>query len=474
MEHDELFNEFLNLLSKKISSMQYSIWFQNSTLVSLENNVLTFKVKNDYIKSYILKQYDQLIEETLNKLNLINYTYEIITEDEIVNNKPVTNNIITNTEIVEPVKQEIKQTSFEIIEESKDPPVERVPIVSNLEPEYTFENFAVGESNQLAFSFAQQVAENPGKLYNPFFIYGKSGLGKTHLMHAIGNKIKENSDLSVLYITSDQFRKDFRNVYSDKKNNIELMKEFNDKYRNVDVLIIDDIQMLETAEKTQDEFFNTFESLRMLKKQVIISSDRSVNDLQLFEERLKTRFQWGLTVEINPTDIDLKIKILKNKINSLKSPLTISDEVLQYIAKTSENNGRVLIGALNRLYAYTTMYPTEEIDLTFAKNALENMLSSGAGTTNSVAKWQKAVADYYNLTVEVLKSKKRTKDIAFARQLAMYMCKMYTEETVERIGLEFKRDHSTVIYAVKEITELIKTDQELNKTINEIKDKLKS
>ena len=471
MRHDDIFDKFLNLISDKISSIQYTIWFQESAPVSIENNVFKFKVKNEYIKSYILKQYTQLIEDTLEELNLINYSYEILTDDEIVNNKPITNN--TNTEIIETKPQEIKQTSLDIIEESKDPP-EKIVINSNLDPNLTFDNFFVGESNRLAFSAAHEVADNPGKLYNPFFIYGKSGVGKTHLMQAIGNKIKADTNLSVLYITSEQFKEDFRNVYSNNNNNIKLLQIFKEKYRNIDVLIIDDIQMLETAEKTQNELFDTVDTLKRLDKQIIISSDRSINDLQIFEERLKTRFQWGLPVEISPTDIDLKIRILKNKLSNLKKALPIDDEVLQYIAQNSENNGRVLIGALNRIYAYATFKETDVIDINFAKEALDNFLTSSSYTTNSVAKWQKAVADYYNLTVDALKSKKRTKDIAFARQLAMYMCKMYTEETVERIGLEFKRDHSTVIYAVKEIAELLKKDHELNHTINEIKDKLPS
>ena len=343
---------------------------------------------------------------------------------------------------------------------------------SNLNSSYTFDNFVVGDTNRFAATVGLSVAEQPGKVYNPLFIYGKSGLGKTHLMHAIGNYIKKNTQKSVLYVTSDTFISDFTNLYKKDEEKYELEQRFKDKYRNVDVLIIDDIQFLGGATKTQDEFFNTFNFLHQGQKQIIISSDRSPDDLKVLEDRLKTRFNWGITVNIMPPDYELRLKIIKNKIAGKEASALIKQEVLEFIANNCESDVRHLEGTINRLFAVTAMYSPKEINLEFAQENLKDYIGNSLYITNNIAKIQKAVAEYYDLTVENLKSKKRTANINKARQIAMYLCKMTTEETIERIGLEFNRDHATVIHACDKIDEEYKKNDELKEQVKEIKMKI--
>jgi chromosomal replication initiator protein len=414
-------------------------------MVSNNNNNLVFEVENKYKKDYIKQYYEDLIEEVLDQLTSSTYTFNVISSDEVTE---------TVTCEVEAELPKYKRNN------------------SGLQPNYTFDTYIVGDSNRLAHMTAVAVAENPGKVYNPLFIYGKSGVGKTHLMHAIGNYIKDNSNKTVLYVSIDTFINDFININVARKNddNQDLVEQFKDKYRNVDVLIIDDIQLLSNATKTQGEFFNTFEYLHQSNKQIIVSSDRSPDDLKLLEDRLRTRFAWGLTVCISPPDYDLRIKILKNKLIGLEISSMMKDEVLEYIANNFDSDVRHLEGALNTIYANVSLMKPKEINLEFAVEVLRPNIGSNIYITNNVAKIQKAVADYFNITVENLKSKKRTANINLARQIAMYICKMTTDETLDRIGLEFNRDHATVIHATDKIESELKTNEERIKQIKEIKE----
>lgn len=447
MDKEVFFKKCLDYICSKVSNISFNIWFKDAELIKIENGNLTIKVNSNYIKQHLLTYYDDVIEEALENCSDEAYTYEIVTPDELVHDEPV------------------------IIENEID-----IPKFKNnnngLNPEYTFDTFVIGDTNRLAATVGLSVAEQPGKIYNPLFIYGKSGLGKTHLMHAIGNFIQENSNKKVLYITSETFISDFTNLYKRDADKYELEEKFKDKYRNVDVLIIDDIQFLGGATKTQDEFFNTFNSLHEGKKQIIISSDRSPDDLKLLEDRLKTRFSWGITVNITPPDYDLRLKILKNKIAGHEVSKLIKPEVLEYIANNCESDVRHLEGTINRLYAVTAMYSPKEINLEFAQDALKDYIGNSLYTTNNIAKIQKAIAEYYDVTVESLKSKKRTANITYARQVAMYLCKMTTEETIERIGLEFNRDHATVIHSCKVIGDEYNKNEELRNQIKEIKEKI--
>ena len=313
-------------------------------------------------------------------------------------------------------------------------------------------------------------------MYNPLFIYGNSGLGKTHLMHAIGNYIVKNSNKRVLYVTSETFISDYTGINNrnDDGTNFDKKDIFKEKYRNIDVLIIDDIQFLGTAPKTQTEFFHTFNTLFEDKKQIIISSDNSPDDLKNLEDRLRTRFNCGLKVNIFPPDNELRKKILKNKIANMNFAQHISDEVIDFIANTCQSDVRNLEGALTRVCAYSTIFFEEEITLELAIEALKGTVHNATSTTNDIIKIQRVVADYYNITVEDLKSKKRVASIAFPRHIAIYLCRQLTDESFPRIGMEFGgRDHSTVMSSCDRIANEIKTNKQLEQILEEIKEKLK-
>ena len=292
-------------------------------------------------------------------------------------------------------------------------------------------------------------------------------------MHAIGNYIEKNSNKTVLYITSEQFISDFIGITKKNEDNYDIIDNFKEKYRNIDVLMIDDIQFLTGAEKSQGEFFNTFTSLYDSNKQIIISSDRSPDDLKRLEERLLTRFRWGLTVNIYPPDFELRCKILKDKMAGHEVASLVNNDVIEYIASNCENDVRHLEGAITRLYAYAAMMCPREINLEFAVDALKDYIGKSPFITNDIQKIQKAVADHFNITVDDLKSKKRTANISYPRQIAMYLCRMTTEETIVKIGLEFgNRDHATVLHSFEKIDEEIKTNYELKDTIDQIKNKI--
>ncbi len=445
MNNESFWNSFLDIISSKLNSISFNTWFKDAKLIKLTEDKVVIDVGSKYKKDYIARFYDDLIEETLVSVANHNCTYELVTPEEM--------------------KEEV------VIENEPELPRYK-DVNNNLNPSYTFDNFVVGESNRLAQAIALGVAEQPGKLYNPLFIYGKSGLGKTHLMHAIGNYVVQNSDKTVLYVTSEKFIEDFTGITKKDEDNYDIVKHFKEKYRSIDVLIIDDIQFLGGANKTQDEFFNTFNFLHGLNKQIIISSDRSPDDLKVLEERLRTRFTWGLTVNIMPPDYNLRLKILKNKMAGHEVSALIKPDVLEYIANNCESDVRHLEGAVNRLYAYTAIYSPKEINLEFAQEALKDYIGNSLYITNNITKIQKAVAEYFDVTVENLKSKKRNATINNARQIAMYICKMTTEETIERIGLEFNRNHATVIHSCDKINQEYKTNPQLKQQIKDIKEKI--
>ncbi len=440
-------DDFLNIIKSKLSSVSYDTWFKDTKLAKITNDEVFIEVPMSFHKDFLSKTYYELIDNIIFQLTNKNYNINFVIEDEL-NDK---------TNLVSLEKDDIKKKNFQ----------------SNLNPKYTFDNYVIGDSNRFAQTAAVAVAEQPGKVYNPLFIHGKSGLGKTHLMHAIGNYIVENSDKNVLYVTSDKFISDFIGINKKDTDNYDVIDHFKEKYRNIDVLIIDDIQFLGGAEKTQQEFFHTFNTLYDSNKQIIISSDRSPDDLKLLEDRLRTRFRWGLTANIFPPDFDLRCKILKDKMSGHEVAKLVKNEVIEYIANNCESDVRHLEGAITRLYAYAAMYSPTEINLEFATEALRDYLSKSVYSTNNIVKIQKAVADYFNITVENLKSKKRTANINNARQIAIYICRMTTEETTTRIGLEFgNRDHSTVLHAIEKVSKDIKNDEELKNQISEIKEKI--
>ena len=452
VETNDLWTQFLDSIKNEISTVSYNAWFNDLKLIFVDNTSMTIQVPMEIHKRMLGDTYYSLIEETLFKINGINYDINFVLEEEVNE----------EDKVVEELPIEEEKSTNEVW-------------VSNLKPELNFDTFIVGTTNQLAKVSGMAVAEEPGKIYNPLFIYGKSGIGKTHLMQAIGNFIAENTDKKVLYVTCDTFMNDYIGLMAkDKgKESIDYSTNFKNKYRNVDVLIIDDIQFLVGAEKTQEEFFHTFQALHQANKQIIISSDKSPNDLKKIEERLKSRFLWGLTVNIDPPEFDLRCRIIKQKLKGMSIEHMVGDDVIEFIANNCQNDVRFLESTLRRLMAYTAMVVPEKIDLAFANEALKDYLNVNIYSENSIESIQQAVADYYHITVDDLKGKKRSNTIAIPRMIAMYLSRMLTEETFPRIGFEFGgKDHSTVIHAYEKISKELKDNKKLQQEVNEIKNKL--
>ena len=404
-------------------------------------------------KKHLSESYIDIISDIFNSITGTNFNFEFVLENEY-NNKKIT------------VKKEEEEELGVPYNSSEK---------ANLNPDYVFENFIVGESNRFAQATALAVAENPGKMYNPLFIYGNSGLGKTHLMQAIGNYIVKNTNKRVLYVTSDQFINDFLGLNKKDKDgtNFDYVDLFKDKYRNIDVLIIDDIQFLGNAPKTQNEFFHTFNTLYDDKKQIIISSDSSPDDLKHLEDRLRTRFNWGLKVNIFPPDNDLRREILRKKMANMDFSRHISDDAIDYIANMCPSDVRSLEGALTRVCAYSTIFFQEEITLDLTIEALKGTITPMTNFKNDIQKIQRVVAEHYNVSVEDLKSKKRVATIAFPRQIAIYLSRQLTDESFPKIGIEFGgRDHSTVMHSCDKIEKERKENKQLDNIINEIISKL--
>ena len=452
MNNDLLWSKVLNKIQTEVNSIVFKTWFKETKLYTIENNIATIIVPMEIHRKRLLDTYKDLITGALLEITNVIYDINILLEDEIIINKEV--------DISIPKKEETITFKH----------------ASNLIKSYNFENFVVGNSNKLAHASALAVAEAPGQTYNPLFLYGSSGLGKTHLMHAIGNYIEENSNKKVLYVSSQQFIDDFSKISrrdDNNKTNYDYADYFKNKYRSLDVLIIDDIQFLATKPKTQEEFFHTFNILYNDNKQIIISSDRSPNDLKLLEERLKTRFCWGLTVDIYPPEFELRKNILKKKIQGANIHQKIPDDVIEYIASNMTSDVRNLEGAINRLMAYSLMMGYTEINLPMAVDALKDTINKGTSEKTNILKVQKAVADYFQISVDDLKSKKRSASIAFPRQIAMYLSRTILNESFERIGLEFGgKDHSTVMHSCDKIKGEINNNMEIKNSVEKIKENI--
>lgn len=453
MNEQNIWNTTLQNIKEDINSLSFQTWFEDTELYKLDKNIAKIIVPYAIHKNHIINNYKSLIIEKLHQITNINFEIELLLKEDIVEER-----------VEENIQPTFSQKNLDSIENN-------VFINSNLNSKYTFENFIVGNSNKFAHAAALAVAENPGKMYNPLFIYGNSGLGKTHLMHAIGNFIVKTSNKKVLYVTSEQFVSDFIgiNKKDESGTNFSYVDFFKQKYRNIDVLIIDDIQYLAGATETQKEFFHTFNTLYGDNKQIIISSDRSPDDLKILEDRLRTRFCWGLPVDIYPPDFELRVAILKKKIIGECINKEIPDQVIEYMATNLGSDIRQLEGSLTRLIAYSTIMGTE-IDLNLAMEALKDYINKGISEKNNVNKIQKVVAEYFQISVEDLKSKKRSSNISFPRQIAMYLCRKLTDESYPKIGVEFGgKDHTTVMHSFEKIDREIKINKDLEKTIDKLK-----
>lgn len=465
MAEKDLWKSVLEEIKSEVNSASFNAWFNNLKLVKVKDNRVIIQVPMEIHKKVLTSNYHDLIDDSFYKITNQNFEFEFLLEDEIDDSL-----FSENVKIVDNVDNLSVTTFF-----SSDNVENLDEWITNLDSNLNFDNYIVGDSNRLAKTAGMIVAEQPGKVHNPLFIYGKSGLGKTHLMQAIGNYIVTHSKKKVLYTTSEMFKDDYVNISNNvnKENNIEVAASFKKKYRDIDVLIIDDIQYLVGAEKTQQEFFHTFNHLHQSNKQIIISSDRSPEDLKLLEERLRSRFMWGLPVDIYPPDFELRCKIIRSKLKNMSISAKIEESVIEYIANNCQNDVRFLEGTINRLMAYMAMIVPDKVDLNFAIEALADFVNNNIYKDKSIEGIQKAVADYFNIRVEDLKGKRRSADIAYPRQIAMYLSRVLTEENLNRIGLEFGgRDHSTVIHACDKITEELKTNLALEGQLKEIRNKM--
>lgn len=456
MNTDNLWNEFLDKIKERITPLSYDTWFKDTKLYKLDGGTATIIVPLALHKKHLEENYIDDIEETFNFITGTNFNFKFILENEI-------NEISDNNEEV------IIGTS----NENMGVP-HQTSASANLNSEYTFDSFIVGNSNRFAFTAARAVAEKPGKAYNPLFLYGKSGLGKTHLMHAIGNYIIQNTNKKVLYVSSEQFVNDYiAAVRNNEKNTFDKIDSFKNKYRNIDVLIIDDIQFLGSATKGQEEFFHTFNQLHDSNKQIIIASDRSVDDLKMLENRLITRFNWGLTANITPPDFGLRVDIIKRKIAHQEAAEDIPIEVIEYIANINDSDVRQLEGAITRVFAYALMMNHGVVTLDIAIEALKDKISERSVYKNDIHRIQRIVCEYFKIDIEDLKGKKRSKDINYQRQIAIYLCRIMTNESYPKMGTYFGgRDHSTIISAYQKIEKDLETNYQLQTVIEELKKRI--
>ncbi len=448
---NDIWLKTLDILKNELSTQSFNTWLKGTKLTSINNSTAIINVPNEFVLDWIKSRYYNLIKNTLSLLldideNKLNLEFKLPSDNIVEKNNP------------------------KFPESSNDKEYEKISntMFPQLNSKYTFETFVVGNSNRFAHAASLAAAEAPAKAYNPLFIYGGVGLGKTHLMNAVGNFVVKNiPSTSVLYVSSETFTNEMIKSIRDDKT-----VEFRNKYRNIDVLLIDDIQFLAEKERTQEEFFHTFNSLYEADKQIVISSDRPPKEIPTLEDRLRSRFEWGLITDIQPPDFETRIAILSKKAQAEK--ITVSDDVLEYIAKKIKSNIRELEGALIRVVAYASI-TGEEINSELAAASLQDLFSLEKEHEITVELIQEKVAELYSLKIEDIKGKKRNRDIAFPRQIAMYLTRHYTDLSLPKIGAKFgNRDHTTVLHAIDKIEKNIKQDKKIKNKINNLKEKIKS
>jgi chromosomal replication initiator protein len=433
-------NKILAAIKNRIEGQAFETWFEPTSYIGEEAEILYIKVPNSYFKDWLSFHYSSMINECSQEILNRNFDIKFIYDET--------------------------PTAF-----LRNPPEERklhqaVIQTANLNPNYTFENFVVGSCNQFAHAAALAVAKNPAKSYNPLYIYGGAGLGKTHLMNAIGHQIMQgNSRVKVLYVTTERFMNELINHLQYGK-----ILEFRQKYRAMDVLLIDDIHYLSGRERTKEEFFHTFNHLYDSQKQIVISSDCPPKDIPHLEDRFRSRFEWGLIADLKPPDIETRIAILKKKAEM--ADIALPEPVALYVADKVHSNIRELEGYLRRVIAFASLKGSK-IDLDLAREALKGLLDSSANII-TVEKIQKVVSNYYKIKPSELKSKNNSPKVSFPRQVAMCLAKELTDSSLPEIGKKFGgKHHTTVLHSIRKIEKLRSSNQEFNKDMNSLTDLLK-
>ena len=441
MEKTELWKNARPYIIKAINSeVAFNTYLKDAVVISYESNIFTLGVSFPTKKNIITIKYKKIIEDCLSKIT----------------GQPTKLNVIIGNSASSAVSNIPQEKDIFPEEDLSDDIISKMH-KSNLNERYTLENFVVGKSNSYAFAAAENVVNFPAQNNNPLFIYGKSGLGKTHLMQAIGNEIlKRNPSMNVLYVTSEQFTNDMITFLKEKN-----MEEFRRQYRDVDVLLVDDVQFIEGKDGTQEEFFHTFNSLHMKNKQIVLTSDRKPKDLITLEERLRTRFEWGLAIDIVLPDYETRVAILRKKAESLN--INIENEIYEYIAQRINSNVRELEGALSKIIAYAGI-SHKDIDIDLAEFALASIIPDEVKLTPQAI--IEGVSDFYNVTVDDIKGPSRVKELVVPRHVAMYLCKTLTDMNFVTIAKVFgNRDRTSVMHGVDRIMKNIQLDANLKAEI---------
>ena len=427
----------------ELTDISYNTWILPLNFYQVKNNVVMIIIPSDqaHALNYISSKYKSFFQVTISEM--MDHTYDIA--------------FILEKDVVEGALGE-------------DDPVYNLKYEhANLNPKYKFDTFVVGSNNKFAHSASLAVAESPGDVYNPLYIYGGAGLGKTHLMHSIGRFILEqNPDMKVLYVTSEVFTNEV--IDGVRSGDTVKMNKFREKYRTVDVLLIDDIQFIIGKESTQEEFFHTFNTLHSAGKQIILSSDKPPKDMEILEERFRSRFEWGLIADIQPPVYETRMAILKK--NAETYPKDIDDEVFQYIANNIKSNIRELEGAFNKIIAFSKLNKVD-INLAYAEEALKDVIDPDLPRDITPTLIINVVAEHFNVSPADITSKKRNSEFVLPRQIVMYLCRTMTETPLAGIGkILGKKDHTTVIHGIKKITEGVATNEELRNKVELIKKKI--
>jgi chromosomal replication initiator protein len=465
MSENSLWEAILSSVEKRVNHESFLTWFHPINFVGVTPTTLILQVPDQVFGDWITNNYHDVLEESLEEVNLPGreLIFQISTETTTGNKSPIFPILHQSPHS----EKTLKSRSFSATYSKSSTPDLHLRAVDTdlfeltLNPKYTFETFVVGFSNQFAHAAAQAVAETPSKTYNPLYIYGGVGLGKTHLMHAIGYRVRElNRHLRLCYLSSEKFMNELINAIRYDQTML-----FRDKYRSIDILLIDDIQFMAGKERTQEEFFHTFNALYDNQKQIVISSDCPPREIPTLEERLHSRFEWGLIADIQPPDLETKVAILRKKAEIEK--LDLPDEVALFMAGKIRSNIRELEGSLVRLTALSSLRG-EPINLALAQEALKNIVDQQERSI-TIELIQRIVADYYNLKVADLKSKNNARNIAVPRQVAMYLCKTLTKASLPEIGREFGgKHHTTVLHSINKISELYGQKGDFHRLINSL------
>jgi len=475
-ENKNVWNNILQSVEKRLNKQIFDAWFRPIQFDGCDEqdkvlHLRASQVNKDWVSSY----YSEVLTQTLKELNLVNYSVDWSIVESEINEEELPDDDDGEFFFEKQKTLANQQNNFNFAEKPKPEAqpksvstnfVDIEPIENSLNRKYTFQTFVVGSCNQFAHAAALAVAESPGKTYNPMYIYGGVGLGKTHLMHAAGHAIKErNRHLRIAYISAEKFMNELINAIRYDKT-----QTFREKYRSIDVLLMDDVQFMAGKERTQEEFFHTFNALHNDQKQIVITSDCPPREIPTLEERLHSRFEWGLIADIEPPDLETKVAILKRKADL--DGVSLPDEVAFFIAGKVKNNIRELEGSLVRLIAISSLRGLP-ISKMLAQDAMKNIIDNEQAEGVTLDKISKMVASHYKLTVEELKSKNNARQIAVPRQVAMYLCKRLTKHSFPEIGRDFGgKHHTTVMHSVEKIDAVIKEDRNFHRVVSELIDNL--